>query len=68
MQANPDKLFIHVSILGLFFVGGIVGALAFKSMGFTATIPIALLLVAVASPPVIVDIRPALRLPRDASR
>jgi len=66
VQANRDKLFIHASILGLFFVGGLVGAVAFKSMGFSATIPIALLLVAVASPPVIVDIRPVLRLPRDA--
>ena len=31
--------FIDASILGLFFVGGIVGALAFKSMGFSETIP-----------------------------
>lgn len=68
VQANRDKLFIHASILGLFFVGGIVGALAFKSMGFSATIPIALLLVAVASPPVIVDIRPALLPRRDEVR
>lgn len=66
VRANRDKLFIHATILGLFFVGGIAGALAFKSLGFSATIPVALLLVAVASPPVIVDIRPALRRPRDA--
>jgi uncharacterized membrane protein YoaK (UPF0700 family) len=58
VKANRDKLFIHGTILGLFFLGGIVGALAFKSMGFSATIPIALLLVAVASPPLFLDIRP----------
>ncbi|MFC5498284.1 YoaK family protein [Caenimonas terrae] len=58
VRANRDKLFIHGTILGLFFLGGIVGALAFKAMGFSATIPIALLLVAVASPPLLLDIRP----------
>lgn len=58
VRANRDKLFIHGTILGLFFLGGIVGALAFKAMGFSATIPIALLLVALASPPLFLDIRP----------
>jgi len=60
VKANRDKLFIHCTIVGLFFVGGIVGAVAFKAMGFSATIPIALLLVAVASPPIIMDIIPGL--------
>jgi uncharacterized membrane protein YoaK (UPF0700 family) len=59
VKANRDKLFIHSTILGLFFLGGIVGALAFKAVGFSATIPIALLLVAMASPPIILDIRRA---------
>lgn len=59
VKANRDKLFIHSTILGLFFTGGIVGALAFKAMGFSATIPIALLLVAMASPPIILDLRRA---------
>ncbi len=58
VKANRDKLFIHSTILGLFFVGGVVGAVAFKAMGFSATIPIALLLVALASPPIFFDIRP----------
>ena len=58
VRANRDKLFIHGSILGLFFLGGIVGALAFKAMGFSATIPIALLLVALASPPLFLNVRP----------
>jgi uncharacterized membrane protein YoaK (UPF0700 family) len=57
VKANRDKLFIHSTILGLFFLGGIVGAL--KAVGFSATIPIALLLVAMASPPIILDIRRA---------
>ena len=57
VQANTDKLFIHASLLGLFFSGGIVGALAFKAMGFSATLPIAALLVAMALPPVLIDLR-----------
>ncbi len=57
VRANRDKLFIHAVILGLFFVGGLVGALAFKRFGFSATIAISLALVILASPPVIIDIR-----------
>jgi len=56
VKANRDKLFIHSTILGLFFGGGVVGALAFRSMGFSATIPIALLLIAMALPSVTADL------------
>ena len=59
VRANRDKLFIHGVVLGLFFVGGVAGALAFKHFGFAATIPIALLLVLMASPPLLVDLRRA---------
>jgi uncharacterized membrane protein YoaK (UPF0700 family) len=57
VRANRDKLQIHSIVLGLFFLGGVAGALAFKHFGFTATIPIALLLVLMASPPLIVDLQ-----------
>lgn len=59
--ADRDKLMIHATILGLFFLGGVAGALAFKSMGYTATVPIAALLMALALPPLWSDLR-ALRL------
>ncbi|KQV60867.1 hypothetical protein ASC95_05440 [Pelomonas sp. Root1217] len=59
VRANRDKLFIHSVVLGLFFVGGLVGALAFKHFGFSATLPIALLLVLMASPPLINDLQRA---------
>jgi len=59
IRANRDKLFIHSLVLGLFFVGGLVGALAFKHFGFSATLPIALLLVLMASPPLINDLQRA---------
>ena len=61
VQANTDKLFIHATLLGLFFSGGIAGAIAFKAMGFSATLPIALLLVAMALPAVLMDLRMAAR-------
>jgi uncharacterized membrane protein YoaK (UPF0700 family) len=57
VQANTDKLFIHASLLGLFFAGGIAGAIAFKTMGFSATLPIAIVLVAMALPAVVQDLR-----------
>jgi uncharacterized membrane protein YoaK (UPF0700 family) len=57
VKANRDKLFIHAVVLALFFVGGVLGAVAFKHSGFSATIPIALLLVIIASPPLFIDIR-----------
>jgi uncharacterized membrane protein YoaK (UPF0700 family) len=57
VQANTDKLFIHASLLGLFFSGGIAGALAFKAVGFSATLPIAGVLVAMALPAVLIDLR-----------
>ncbi len=56
VRANRDKLFIHSTILGLFLGGGVVGALAFKAVGFSATIPIALMLIAMALPSVTADL------------
>ncbi|KRC11965.1 hypothetical protein ASE11_00300 [Hydrogenophaga sp. Root209] len=50
VEADRDKLGIHASILGLFFAGGLAGALAFKQVGFVATVPLALVLSAVAAP------------------
>jgi len=57
VRADRDKLAIHATILGLFFVGGLVGAVAFKAVGFSATVPIAALLMAVAAPPLLKDLR-----------
>ena len=57
VRADRDKLAIHATILGLFFVGGLVGAMAFKAVGFSATVPIAALLMAVAAPPLLKDLR-----------
>ena len=57
--ANRDKLRIHGAIVALFFTGGLVGALAFKRMGFIATVPLATLLAALAVPTLWRDLRRA---------
>jgi uncharacterized membrane protein YoaK (UPF0700 family) len=60
--ANRDKLGIHATILAMFFGGGLLGAVAFKRLGFVATLPIAGLLMVMAAPPLLRDLwtrRPA---------
>ena len=57
VRADRDKLAIHATILGLFFGGGLVGATAFKAIGFSSTVPIAALLMAIAVPPLMLDLR-----------
>jgi len=46
-----------------FFVGGVVGALGFNQLGYISTVPLALVLVALAGVPAVDDLR-ALRLER----
>jgi uncharacterized membrane protein YoaK (UPF0700 family) len=55
VRANRDRLKIHATILSLFLVGGLAGALAFKSLGYASTIPIALVLIVLALPSTLSD-------------
>jgi uncharacterized membrane protein YoaK (UPF0700 family) len=48
--ADGRKLSILLPIVGMFFLGGLVGALGFKHLGHAFSLPIAALLLAVASP------------------
>lgn len=54
--ANRDKLGILATLLGLFFGGGLVGALMFKHLGYAATVPFALGLALMAWPAVWLDL------------
>lgn len=56
VTANRTKLRLLCSLAALFFVGGVVGALGFQHMGYFATVPLALVLVALASVPVVDDL------------
>lgn len=55
--ANRDKLMIHATILGMFFLGGVAGAFGFKWIGFSATLPLAVALLAMASIPLVDDLK-----------
>jgi uncharacterized membrane protein YoaK (UPF0700 family) len=65
--ADRDRLKIHAAIVVLFFVGGLAGALAFKHVGYSATVPIAALLMAMAAPPLLRDLRSARALSQETA-
>jgi uncharacterized membrane protein YoaK (UPF0700 family) len=56
--ANREKLKIHAGLIALFTGGGCLGALGFKRLGFGVTVPLALLLLAIAVVPVWEDLAP----------
>jgi len=55
--ANRAKLKVHGTMLTMFFVGGVTGAMGFKHIGYAATIPLAGLLIVLAIVPLIDDLR-----------
>lgn len=57
VTANRTKLRIHSILIGSFFLGGLVGAVGFKTFGFITTVPLALCIVFVVWYPVFVDAR-----------
>ena len=54
---DGPKLALLSSLVGLFFVGGVVGAIGFKHAGFLFTLPLALVLLLIAAVPVLDDLR-----------
>lgn len=61
-MARPDAgemavLRLLGSLVMLFFIGGVVGALGFKHVGFLFTLPLAAILLILAAMPVIEDMR-----------
>jgi uncharacterized membrane protein YoaK (UPF0700 family) len=58
-ESFPDtrKLRLLGSLVALFFVGGVTGALGFRYLGFLFTVPLAAVLVALAMMPVLDDLR-----------
>lgn len=53
--ADRAKLRLLGSLLGSFFVGGLVGALGFNHIGFVTTVPLAMLLLLLAGVPMAAD-------------
>ncbi len=56
VRADRDKLGLFAMILGLFVVGGVVGAAGFKALGFAAAVPLAGVLLLMAILPVLDDL------------
>ena len=54
--ANRPKLRMLCLLVLCFFVGGVAGALGFKHVGYVATVPLALLLLGLASVPIADDL------------
>jgi uncharacterized membrane protein YoaK (UPF0700 family) len=57
VAANRARLVVLVSLLGLFFIGGITGAVGFKHIGFLSTVPLAIFLLVLAVVPVFDDLK-----------
>jgi len=55
--ANRKKLKLNATLIGSFFVGGLLGALGFKSLGFITTLPLSIFLLVLVWRPVINDLR-----------
>lgn len=55
VTADPAKIRLLASLLGMFLFGGLVGALGFKHLGFVSTVPLAVALVVLAIVPLLDD-------------
>lgn len=56
-RAARQRLGLHASLVLLFFVGGVIGALGFKHLGFMASVPLACILLLLSVLPVLDDLR-----------
>jgi Protein of unknown function (DUF1275) len=55
--ANRAKLKVHGTMLAMFLVGGVTGAMGFKRIGYASTVPLGGVLIVLAIVPVIDDLR-----------
>lgn len=62
--ADREKLKIHLIIFSLFLIGGIIGAISFKSFGYITTVPLAGFLILISLPPLVKDLMELWRIKR----
>ena len=55
MRANRAKMRNHIKLLLCFILGALSGAWGFKAVGYIATVPLCLVLVALVARPVLFD-------------
>jgi hypothetical protein len=61
VKADRRKLRLLASLVALFFVGGVIGAMGFKHVGFAVTLFLAAILLVLASMPVLEDVSVRMR-------
>lgn len=61
VRANRIKLRLYGTLLAMFGLGGLVGALGFRYVGFGWVIPLAMLLLVLCLPPLVSDLRRIIR-------
>ena len=61
VRASRQRMRMQGLLIGLFFFGGVVGALGFQFAGYVTTLPLALLLLVLSLRPLIFDLGAALR-------
>lgn len=57
VRANREKLKTHLFIFGMFLLGGIVGAVSFKKVGYVSVVPLSISLALIASLQIYRDIK-----------
>ena len=57
VHANHQRIAVLGGLAGCFFVGGVIGAIGFKHVGYLSTLPLAMLLVVLAGVPAIDDLQ-----------
>lgn len=57
VTADARKLGVHALLVALFFLGGVLGALGYLRFGFPVVVPMAVVLLILALPPVLRDLR-----------
>lgn len=55
VRANRQRLQLFAGLAGMFLVGGIAGAAGFKHLGFVFVVPLAMVMFALALPPLWID-------------
>lgn len=65
VAVNRRRLLLLTLLVLFFFAGGVTGAAGFRHLGYIATVPLALFLLALASVPVLDDVRALWRRPGD---
>ena len=65
VMADRNRMRMLVLLLGAFFSGGVIGAIGFRAIGYSTTVPLALVLLTLAAVPAVDDVRNAFRDDRD---